>query len=249
MDGLPTARGIGGRTGPRNTPTVFNAALNFRQFWDGRADSLDSQIDGPLTNPNELASTWPEVIGKLQGDPGYVDAFRASYPEGITAASVRDAIATFERTLISLGSPFDRFLRGDDGALTTEARRGYALFQDLGCVSCHQGANVGGNMFERLGIVRDYFGTPKHPLTADLGRFAVTRRPQDRFVFRVPSLRLAARTGPYLHDGSISTLLETVMTMATYQLGRDLGEVDAHAIELFLESLAGTPAETSRALR
>ena len=247
MDSLGKACGIGGRVGDRNTPTVFNAALNFRQFWDGRADSLESQIDGPIANPNELGSTWSEVIGKLRGDREYVDAFCALYPAGITPESVRDAIATFERTLIRSGSRFDLFLTGHADALTAEERHGYELFQELGCVSCHQGANVGGNMFERLGIVRDYFWTEARVPKSDVGRMAVTGRPVDRFVFRVPSLRLAASTAPYLHDGSIATLRETVMIMARYQVGRELSDADAHAIELFLGTLAGSAGEAARA--
>jgi len=241
VDHQVRAIGIAGARGERNTPTVFNAALNFRQFWDGRAASLESQIDGPIANPSELGSSWDEVTAKLRQDPTYVRAFAAVYASPITPAAVRDAIATFERTLVYRGSRFDRFLEGDATALSSEERAGYQLFQRLGCASCHQGANVGGNMFERLGAIRDFFAERGAPSESDLGRFNVTGRDDDRFVFRVPSLRLVSRTAPYLHDGSVPTLAETIVVMASYQLGRHLPAADVHSIELFLDSLAGTP--------
>ena len=235
------AVGIAGARGARNTPTVFNAALNFRQFWDGRAASLEAQIDGPIANPNELGSSWPEVVGKLSRDPSYQRAFATAYAGPVTAEAVRDAIATFERTLVYRGSRFDRFLDGDAAALSSEERAGYHLFQQLGCASCHQGANVGGNMFERLGVIRDFFGQRGAPSESDLGRYNVTGRDEDRFVFRVPSLRLVSQTAPYLHDGSVPTLADAIVTMASYQLGRHLPAADVHALELFLGSLAGAP--------
>jgi len=241
MDRRRHAQGVKGVEGERNTPTVFNAALNFRQFWDGRAVSLEAQIDGPINNPNEMRSSWPEVVGKLVRDASYVHAFSSAYAGPITADLVRDAIATFERTLVYTGSRFDRFLDGDPAALSMEERQGYQLFKELGCASCHQGANVGGNMFERLGIVREFFGQRGLPSESDLGRFNVTGHPEDRFVFRVPSLRLAALTAPYLHDGSIATLGDAIRLMARYQLGRTLKPTDAHAIEAFLGTLAGQP--------
>jgi cytochrome c peroxidase len=233
VDHKARAIGIAGARGERNTPTVFNAALNFRQFWDGRAASLEAQIDGPVANPSELGSSWPEVIAKLSKDPSYVRAFEAAYSGPITADAVRDALATFERTLVYRGSRFDLFLQGDAAALTRE--------EQLGCASCHQGANVGGNMFERLGVIRDFFGARGAPSESDLGRYNVTGRDDDRFVFRVPSLRLVSRTAPYFHDGSVPTLAEAIVTMASYQLGRHLPAADVHSIELFLESLAGSP--------
>ena len=241
VDHKVRAIGIAGARGERNTPTVFNAALNFRQFWDGRAASLEAQIDGPIANPSELGSSWPEVVGKLSRDPSYRHAFSTAYAGPVTAEAVRDAIATFERTLVYRGSRFDRFLDGDAAALSSEERAGYRLFQQLGCVSCHQGVNVGGNMFERLGGIRDFFGQRGVPSESDLGRYNVTGRDDDRFVFRVPSLRLASQTAPYLHDGSVPTLAEAIVTMASYQLGRHLPAADVHAIELFLETLAGAP--------
>ena len=239
MDRRPRAIGIGNAAGERNTPTVFNAALNFRQFWDGRAVSLETQVDGPLTNPNEMGSSWNEVLGKLGRDPSYVRAFASAYAGPVNPERIRDAIATFERTLVYTGSRFDRFLTGDFAALSHQERQGYELFQRLGCATCHQGANAGGNMFERLGIVRDFFGQRGAPSESDLGRFNVTGRAVDRFVFRVPSLRLTALTAPYLHDGSIETLDEVIRTMSKYQLGRTLADADVDAIASFLKTLPG----------
>jgi cytochrome c peroxidase len=243
MDGRTRAVGIHGAQGQRNTPTVFNAALNFRQFWDGRSASLEAQVDGPINATAEMGSSWDEVIGKLARDPSYVGAFAAAYGKPISPETVRDAIATFERTLVYGGSRFDHFLAGDMAALSTEELNGYRLFQQSGCASCHQGANVGGNMFERLGIVRDFFAERPEPTESDLGRFNVTGRPEDRFVFRVPSLRLASLTAPYLHDGSIATLADTIRTMATYQLGQRLDPSEVDAIEAFLKALAGQPED------
>jgi len=241
MDGRARSPGANGVLSPRNTPTVFNAALNFRQFWDGRADSLERQIDGSVNNPDELGSSWAEVVQKLGRDPSYVTAFAAVYGRPVTPEGVRDAIATFERTLIYRRSRFDLFLAGDTAAMTMEEKQGFELFQEFGCASCHQGANVGGNMFERMGVIGDFFAGRGDPSDSDLGRFSVTGRPEDRFVFRVPSLRLVSLTAPYLHDGSIATLRETVTAMARHQLGRRISDAEARLLELFLQTLPGVP--------
>ncbi len=233
------SRGVAGAKGVVNAPTVYNSALNFRQFWDGRAATLEDQIDGPIHNPLEMASSWPEVIVRLKGDPAYVAAFASIYPEGIDPAAVRNAIATFERTLLAPGSRFDRYLGGDKNALSAHEQEGYRLFKSYGCASCHQGANVGGNMFQRFGVMGDYFNDRGQQTTADLGRYNVTGLSADRHVFRVPSLRLAVLTAPYFHDGSAKTLREAIDVMAKYQLGREIPEVDNHRIITFLASLPG----------
>ncbi len=238
VDGLPLPIGIGGKVGDLNTPTVFNAALNFRQFWDGRAPTLEAQVAGPLHNPIEMGSSFDEAIGKLARDPSYARQAEAAYgTTALTAAVITDAIATFERSLVLTGSRFDRFLAGDPSAIDDDELRGYYLFVRHGCASCHQGANVGGNMFERFGVNRDYFAEIPRPTRADLGRFNVTGRDQDRHVFRVPSLRVVALTAPYFHDGSIQTLDQAVRLMARYQLGRDLPERDVALIGKFLATL------------
>lgn len=236
VDRLATARGIQGKLGNTNTPTVFNAALNFRQFWDGRAESLEAQVDGPLHNPVEMASSWPQALAVLNADASYRSEFSALYPQGLTPASVRDAIATFERSLLTPNARFDQFLRGNPSALNEAELAGYRLFKQVGCTSCHQGAGIGGNMYQKLGIMEDYFG--KRP-DADTGRFKHTQREEDRFVFKVPSLRNVALTAPYLHDASAATLDEAVAIMGRYQLGKTLDAGEISNIVAFLRTLTG----------
>ncbi|MBI4995316.1 MAG: cytochrome-c peroxidase [Rhodocyclales bacterium] len=236
--------GVGGAEGSVNAPTVFNASLNFVQFWDGRAGSLEEQAAGPVHNPLEMASDWATVIGKLQADAAFGDEFRRAYPDGITAANLADAIATFERTLLTENSPFDRYLRGDQQAIDERARLGLRRFRDLGCASCHQGVNVGGNMFQRFGVMGDYFGDrarQRPAVAADLGRFNVTGQEVDRHVFKVPSLRNVAETAPYFHDGSVASLAEAVAIMGRYQLGRELSRDEVDTLLAFLKTLSGMP--------
>jgi cytochrome c peroxidase len=239
-----TSVGIGGAFGNINAPTVFNSGFNFRQFWDGRAATLEDQIDAPVHDPTEMRSNWPAVLKKLHTDPGYRTAFSSLYPQGVNSDAVKDAIATFERSLITPESRFDRFLRGDAAALSTEEKQGYRLFKENGCSSCHQGVLAGGNMFEKLGIVADYFADRGHITKADLGRFNVTGQESDRYEFKVPGLRNVARTAPYFHDGSAKTLQEAVRVMAKYQVGRELAAPDVERIVLFLKTLDGDTGES-----
>jgi len=240
VDGVPVAVGIGGQNGTVNSPTVLNSAFNFRQFWDGRAATLEEQAEGPVHNPIEMASSWSEVIGKLSRDAGYVRDFRAVWPDGIQAAHIQSAIAEFERSLVTPDSPFDRYLKGEVQALGAEARKGWDLFRNLGCIACHQGVNVGGNMYANLGVMGDFFAERGKPLVkSDLGRFNVTGRAEDKHMFKVPSLRNIARTAPYFHDGSLETLDKAVDTMARYQLGVELSAADRKALVAFLQSLNG----------
>lgn len=238
-DGLPVSVGVGGQRGLMNAPTVFNAALNFAQFWDGRADSLEAQVAGPVHNPVEMASNWAEVVAKLGQDVNYPSAFARIYPgRGITAENIADAIATFERTLLTPNSRLDRFLRGDAHALSPTEAAGYRRFMDYGCVACHQGVNAGGNIFQRFGAVgRPPAGALSGP--SDLGRFNVTHREQDRHVFKVPSLRNVAVTGPYFHDGRAAQLAEAVAVMGRAQLGRELSPTDIELIVAFLGTFTG----------
>lgn len=230
--------GVGGAIGSINAPTVFNSGFNFVQFWDGRAASLETQAAGPIHNPVEMDSTWDQVLAKLRADHTYHQAFERVYADGLTAANVVDAIATFERSLVTPDSPFDRYLRGDADALTADEREGYRRFKEFGCASCHQGVHVGGNMYQRFGVMEDYFaGRPDTP--GDLGRYNVTGRDEDRHVFKVPSLRNVALTPPYFHDGSAATLEEAVAVMGRVQLGRDLGAEDKRLIVAFLRTLTG----------
>lgn len=239
VDGLKHSVGIGKQRGDMNAPTVFNSGFNFRQFWNGRAQSLEDQIDGPVHNPKEMASSWPEIVAKLQQDPAYAAEFRALYRDGMQPRNIKHAIATFERSLITPNSRFDKYLRGDRDALTQDEIQGYQLFKRYGCVACHQGVNVGGNLYERLGVMRDFFKTRGDIAPADLGRFAITGKPEDRHVFRVPSLRNIALTAPYLHDGSVDALGEVVVIMGQYQLGVSIPPGDVALIVRFLHTLTG----------
>lgn len=238
-DGRRYPIGIGGAVGAVNTPTVFNAALNAFQFWDARAATLEEQAAGPVHNPIEMGSNWNEVIGKLAADPAYARAFAGVYPDGMTAASIADAIATYERTLLTTGSRFDRYLRGDPTALTARELSGFRRFMDFGCASCHQGANIGGNMLQRFGVMSDRI-EGRATTGAAPGRYAVTGREEDRSVFKVPSLREVTNTAPYFHDGSVASLSEAVAIMARVQLGREISADDTEAIVAFLGTLVGS---------
>ena len=242
-DGRKVSVGVDGMLGTINAPTVFNAGLNFKQFWDGRADTLQHQIDGPVQSPAELGSLWPEVIAKLYGHESYSERFKALYPDGINRDNVKDAIAEFMVSLTTPNSRFDQWLRGDRDAIDSQEKRGYALFKHYGCVSCHQGASVGGNMFQVFGVLNDYFKRRGNISEADYGRYNVTGNPIDRHAFKVPSLRMAALTAPYLHDGSAETLRDAVDAMFEFQLGRDAPDEHKDAIVAFIKTLAGENKE------
>jgi len=244
-DRLQRSRGLMGAEGGVNAPTVFNAAFNFKQFWDGRAETLEAQVDGPLQAPAEMGAQWPQVLDKLRRSSSYASAFREAYRDGITRDNVKNAIAEFERSLVTPNSRFDRYLRGDAAALTEGETSGYRKFKAYGCVSCHQGVNVGGNMFQRMGVMGDYFTDRGHITTADFGRFNVTADEADRFMFKVPSLRNVAATPPYFHDGSARTLEDAVGVMARYQLGRELPAKDQQELVMFLKTLTGEYAGKS----
>jgi cytochrome c peroxidase len=239
VDRRPRSLGIGGKEGSINAPTVFNSGFNFRQFWDGRAETLEDQAGGPLENPAEMGGTWPKAVALLSGDPTYHTEFAALYPDGVQPKNIRDAIATFERSLVTPNSRFDRFLRGDPTALNEREREGYRLFKQVGCVSCHQGMNIGGNVYQKLGIMDNYFEARGHINNADFGRFNVTHLEEDRFFFKVPSLRNVALTAPYLHDGTAKTLNDVVRIMARYQLGVQLDAAEEAAVVAFLRTLTG----------
>jgi cytochrome c peroxidase len=239
-DGLAKSIGVGGAVGAIKAPTVFNSSKNFAQFWNGRAEDLHAQADGPVGNPIEMDSSWSEILEKLKTDKPLEQRFLMVYPDGITRKNLKDALITFERSLVTAGSPFDRWLTGEQDALSLLELRGYRLFKSYGCVSCHQGQNVGGNMFAYMGAMGDYFADRGGEVTdADLGRYMVTGKPEDRHFFKVPSLRLAALNSPYFHDGSAGTLKDAVRIMAKYQLGRSIPDEELEAITAFLASLVG----------
>jgi len=238
-DQQPGSIGINGVVGSINAPTIFNSASNFKQFWDGRADTLEAQIDGPIHSDSEMGSSWPEVISKLKRSPQYVSDFEALYAGGIQEANIKDAIATFERSLITPDSPFDQYLRGNKTAISDEEKNGYQIFKTYGCISCHQGVGVGGNMFQSFGVMADYFANKGKATKADLGRFNVTGDENDRYVFKVPSLRNVEKTAPYFHDGSAARLEDAVEVMGWYQLGRKLSSDEVDLLVKFLKTLTG----------
>lgn len=238
VDGRKTSIGVGGAVGPINAPTVFNSVFNSEQFWDGRAPTLQVQAGGPPLNPIEMASkSWEEIIGKLDKDPVLTRDFVAAYPQGLSGEAITDAIAEFEKTLITPDSPFDNWLRGDDNAMTMQQKHGYQLFKDNKCATCHGGTILGGRSFEPLGLKRDFnFG---EITAADIGRMNVTSEARDRLRQKVPGLRNVALTAPYFHRGDVATLDEAVKLMLRYQVGTELPQQDVDDIVAFLESLTG----------
>lgn len=234
------ATGVNDQLGPINSPTVYNASYNHVQFWDGRAADLFEQADGPVTNPIEMASNWEQVIGKIKDDPYYKDAFAKLYDDGMTERNIRNAIATFEETLITPNSAFDKYLMGDKGAVTEEQLRGYTTFVTKGCTSCHMGPALGGLDYQKMGKRGDYFAARgTEVLEADLGRFNVTKEDKDRHFFKVPVLRNIEVTHPYFHDGTVEKLSDAIDQMATYQLNVRLTQPQIADVEAFLLALTG----------
>ena len=245
-DGRRVSVGVDNAEGPINAPTVFNSAFNFKQFWDGRAETLEDQIDGPVQSAIEMASLWPDVVAKLYQDESYPALFDQTYPDGINRANVKNAVAEFMRSLTTPNSRFDQWLNGEQSALSGQEKHGYNLFKSYGCVSCHQGAAVGGNMFQVFGVLNEYFKRRGNITEADMGRFNVTGNEADMHAFKVPSLRMAAHTAPYLHDGSAATLREAVDIMFEFQLGREAPDEDKDAIVAFIKTLAGESQELTQ---
>ncbi len=237
-DQVKYSTGINDALGGINSPTTYNSGFNFVQFWDGRAETLEAQAHGPVHNPVEMGSHWSEVIPKLKQVPYYRDSFVKLYPDGLTGDTIVDAIAVYERSLYTPNARFDQFLRGDRSALTKEEQEGYRLFKEYGCIGCHQGINIGGNMYQTLGVMDDYF-VHRDVVEADLGRYNVTKRDWNLYQFKVPTLRNIALTFPYLHDGSAETLEDVLKVMWNSQLGRELREEEARLIVTFLKTLTG----------
>ncbi|MDX8403406.1 MAG: cytochrome-c peroxidase [Mariprofundaceae bacterium] len=239
VDGTKHSFGVEGREGPINSPTVYNSGLNFVQFWDGRAATLEDQIEGPVHADKEMNSNWPQVIKKLSADKSYPGDFRNIYKDGMTPENIKNAIAEFERSLNTPNSRFDRYLRGEDDAINNDEKSGYTLFKDYGCAACHQGANVGGNIYQIFGVMGDYFKDRGNLTKVDDGRYNVTGNEEDRHVFKVPSLRMVTLTAPYFHDGSKEELEDAIKVMAKYQLGRKIADEDIKMIIQFLHTLPG----------
>jgi cytochrome c peroxidase len=230
-DNLQFSVGINGQVGNINAPTVLNSVFNFVQFWDGRAKTLQEQALGPITNHIEMGHDFNELIPKME-KTHYNDKFKSLYKDGITALNITDAIAEFEKTLTTPNSPFDRYLTGDNNAITKEQKEGYEIFKNQGCIACHHGVNIGGNLYAKFGVISQLQSDSK-------GRFEVTQNDLDKYYFKVPTLRNIELTAPYLHDGRIDELEGVVKFMAHYQLGKSLSEEDVQKIVAFLKSLTG----------
>lgn len=244
-DQLRFSVGVNGLKGGVNAPTVFNAVFNMRQFWDGRAENLAAQAGGPPLNPVEMASeNWEEIIPKLSKDAALKAAFTAVYPEGFSEATLCDAIAEFERRLITPNSRFDHYLKGDKNALSEQEIRGYVLFGKHLCATCHAGPGMGGLSFEYADLKADYFAG-RDRTEGDAGLSAFSKRAADTGRFKVPLLRNIALTPPYLHDGSQMVLKEVVRSMMKYQVGAHAPEADLNALTAFLGSLTGELFEKS----
>lgn len=236
VDGKPVSTGHDGQKGTRNSPSVYHAAGHIAQFWDGRAADVEEQAKGPVLNPVEMAmSSGDEVVERLRAIPGYVAAFRSAFPndtEPVTFDNMARAIGVFERKLVT-PSRWDRFLQGDRSAITSEEMNGHHEFMHRGCATCHNGAYIGGGMFQRLGTERPW------PSTTDLGRIGVTKATTDRMVFKVPSLRNVEKTAPYFHDGKVTHLEEAVRLMGRHQLDTELSQTQVRQIVAWLSTLTG----------
>lgn len=232
-DSRSLAVGIGGAGGTLNSPSVLNATYNMAQFWDGRAQSLEEQVPGPIHAANEMGSNWDEVIAKLKADQDIHAQFRLLFSDGITPQSITECIVAYESLLTTPDAPFDRYLRGEENAVSEEALAGYRLFTELGCAACHQGRSVGGNLFQEFGVMLD-------------AAFAIQNSEMHSTTkqrYKVPTLRNVELTAPYLHDGSAATLEEAVAVMGEYQLGAELSDDEIRSLILFLRSLTGVLSE------
>jgi len=222
-----------------NTPTVFNASYNFRQGWDGATANLKDQIK--KLAPNHLAANadWETLLTKIDDDSEYRKLFNRIYLDGITKENYLDSLTEFEKSLVTPNARFDQYLRGDNDAISAEEKEGYTLFKDYGCVSCHQGINIGGNLYQKFGIFYNYFDKRGDITTADYGRLNITHRERDRYVFKVPTLRNIELTAPYFHDGKTASLKSAILIMGEMQLGVVISNKDALKIEMFLKTLTG----------
>ena len=238
-DGLKFSFGIDGQEGDINSPTVYNSIFNFRQFWNGSAKDLHAQAQGPIENPIEMGNNFKTLIKTLKATK-YKEKFQKIYKDGITQNNIAEAIAEYEKTLITPNAPFDKYLKGDKNAISQEQKDGYELFKSKGCIACHHGINIGGNLYNKFGVM-------KNINSKRLGRYEVTNKEEDKYYFKVPSLRNIDNTAPYLHDGRYDNLRDVVKFMARYQLGRVVTDDEINKIVSFLHSLTGEiPASAKR---
>ena len=232
-DNKPVSVGVYGKKGRMNAPTIFNAVFNFRQFWNGRAKDLFEQIDDPLHNPVEMGLSTKELLQKLARNDYYKKAFAQIYgSNAITYKHYKEAIVEYEKSLITPDSKFDRFLRGEV-QLNAKELRGWKLFKSRGCITCHNGINIGANSFQKVGVIIPYKGKALDD------RYSLTSNPEDRYVYKVPSLRNVALTAPYFHDGSVTTLQEAIKKVVYYNLGIILPPDEIDALVAFLHTLTG----------
>jgi cytochrome c peroxidase len=240
--------GVKNQVGGRSAPTVWNSAFNSVQFWDGRAPSLEAQAKGPVTNPIEMGmKSWDDVVARLQQMPEYVKAFSLAFGDNsLNADNAAKAIASYERTLITTNSAYDRYVKGDKSAFTEQQVRGMGLFAETGCVGCHSGAAFNGpqlpegtGFFQKFPTFENGMFEAKYRFSDDVGRYEATKQDADKHFFKVPTLRNIALTAPYFHNGKVETLQEAVRVMAKLQLNKDLTDAQADDIVAFLNGLTG----------
>ena len=251
VDNLPVSPGNdAGTFGTRNSPTVLNAAFHSTQFWDGRAKDVEEQAGGPIVNPVEMAIKDPKFLeGKLSKIDEYKTEFTAVFPgeaNPVTYENIQKAIGAFERKLVT-PAPFDAYLEGDENALSNEQKAGLDKFISTGCIACHAGNTLGGQMFQKFGTFGNYWEQTQSE-SIDAGRFEVTKNETDKYMFKVPSLRNIEKTAPYFHDGSVKDLGESVKIMAKLQLNKDLTDDEVKSIVTFLGSLTGEVPEQYRSM-
>ncbi|NOQ64263.1 MAG: c-type cytochrome [Methyloprofundus sp.] len=241
-DNRPNSMGVHGQTGGRSAPTVWNAAFNEVQFWDGRAASLEAQAAGPVTNPIEMGmKSWDDVVARLEKIEGYPALFNAAFGnDAISEDKATKAIAAYERTLITPNSPYDKYAKGDKKALTAQQIRGLNKAVEIGCVNCHSGPAFNGpGTFQKFPVIDNAYLEKQYSLSADKGLYEVTGKSGDENKFKVPTLRNVALTAPYFHNGSVSSLEKAVKIMAKVQLGKKLSKADTEDIVAFLNALTG----------
>jgi len=234
-DGFSVSIGVNNKAGTRNSPSILNSSLNFRQFWDGRSRSNSEQVIQPIHNPVEMGSNFEQIISKLKADTTFNQIFNRLDDDGVTENNIIKAIVTYEESLITYNSAIDNYLLGHEGALTEQQKIGLTKFKKFGCITCHQGRNIGGNLYQKVGRINE---VPEQ-LLSDKGRYNITGLESDLHVFKVPSLRNVALTAPYFHNGSIETLPEAVQLMGETQLGIKLSDSDIQDIVALLHSFTG----------
>ncbi len=221
-----------------NTPAIFNVRYNFRQNWDGSRKNLAEQTESILEQPSP-GQALDQVLDRLREDENISQQFSKVFRSGLNRQTLIDSLVEYQKSLTTPNSRFDRFLSGDESALDDTEKQGYQLFKSLGCSSCHQGINVGGNLYQKFGVFYNYIAERGHATKADLGRFNVTGRESDKYVFKVPSLRNIAVTSPYLHDGSAESLEQAIYIIGKTQLGRNLDSEQVRLLKAFLLTLTG----------